>query len=148
MKKVCLYSLEQVGIVVLAPSEVTYWNKSGDVDPRFQAEGILIPVSNDPPEDQPELSLLHRLQALTGNMDLLNPLMVGELDALLYEVSSSDAIGVDPTKMGDSSAGWVHLTIRPQGEFSYFVGFGGSEKDETETLQGVLTWPCNVKVER
>lgn len=140
MKRVCLYSLEQPGIVVLSQSGVTYWNKKGDTDPRFEAEGILVPISNDPPPGHPELSLVPRLQVLTQDTELLTPAVVRELDALLQEVSSSDAIRVDVTRLVDSTAGWVYLTIRPQGEFSYFVGFGG----DGEELQGVLTWPCSI----
>ncbi|WP_439133408.1 DUF6210 family protein [Pseudomaricurvus sp.] len=142
MKKVCLYSLEQPGIIVLSPSGVLYWNKSGDTDPAYQAEGILVPISNDPPQDQPELSLVPRLQALMDNEGSLNQSQAREIDDFLHEVSSSDSISVDLSKVSQSSTGWVHLSIRPQGDYSYFEGFS----EEGEALQAVLTWPCRVEI--
>lgn len=146
MKRVCLYSLEQPGVVVLSQSGVTYWNKTGDIDPRFQAEGILVPISNDPPNGYPELSLVPRLQDLTANSESLSVSQVSELDSLLQEVSSSDAISVDRARMGESSEGWVYLTIRPQGEFSYFVGFLDELGGADGTLQAVLTWHCSMSI--
>lgn len=147
MKRVCLLALEQAAVIVRAPSGVQYWNRSGHSDARFQAEGILVPISNDPPADQPELSLCTRLQAITGAAESITPAMARQINELLYEVSSSDALSVEATLLSASSHSWVYIAIRPQGEFSYFAGFGREETGTgairgEPTLQGVLTWPC------
>lgn len=142
MKRVCLLSLQQAGVIVLQPSGVLYWNKSGHSDERFQAEGIFVPVSNDPPAEQPELDLCPRLQAITGAAESLTPKMAQAINELLYEISSSDALSVDAARLSASSHSWVHITIKPHGEFSYFEGFVGAAAGGEESLRGVLTWPC------
>nr|WP_243760345.1 DUF6210 family protein [Aestuariicella hydrocarbonica] len=125
-------------------SGVFYWNRVGVDNPSNplnstrREEGFFVPISNDPPLDQSELSLVPRLNEIASRSQELTPGMVNQLDDLLHEVSSSDAISVDASKLKASAPGWVYLNIMAQGEFSYFSGFGG----EGGNLQGVLTWPC------
>lgn len=142
MKSVCLLSLEQAGVIVQLPSGVSFWNQYGHQAPRNEAEGVFVPISNDPPADQPELALRARLDAIAGAAGSLTAAAVRELNELLYEVSSSDELRVDNARLSASAPGWVPVTIKPQGEFSYFAGFvspvGGGA-----SLQGLLTWPCS-----
>lgn len=141
MKTACLLGLEQAAVIVQQPGGVSYWNQHGYGSPRYEMEGILVPVSNDPPADQPALALSVRLQDVTAAGGPLTAAMVRELNELLFEVSSSDELRVDSTRLSASAPGWVHITIKPQGEFSYFAGFVHAEPGES-SLQGVLTWPC------
>jgi hypothetical protein len=137
-----LLSLEQAAVIVLGSSGVHYWNQSAQGDERWQAEGVLVPISNDPPSDQPELSLSVRLQEISQQAESLTPAVGREINELLLETSSSDALSVDFTHLSRSCHGWVYLSIRAAGEFSYFEGFAEAKGDRETTLQGVLTWPC------
>lgn len=142
IRKVCLLSLEQAAVIVLESSGVHYWNQSAQGDERWQVEGVLVPISNDPPSDQPGLSLSVRLQEISQRSESLTPAVAREINELLLETSSSDTLSVDLTQLSRSHLGWVYLSIRAEGDFSYFEGSANAEGDGEITLQGVLTWPC------
>ncbi len=132
MKRVCLFNLEQVGVIYESPTQVTFFNRVGecleggfDFETRTQ-EGIFVPLSNDAPEGLP--SLMAHLSDFRGTLP-----SVAQLNEILAELSSSDLISVDASRFSDSRWGWVYLSIIPQGEFSQFEGF--------EEGKAVMTWP-------
>lgn len=134
--KICLYNLEQLGVILLDQDGPTYFNLVGGnnrVD--VTAQGFFVPVSNDPPVDAPELALPSRLSGITKNMVGLSKDLTQPINQLLMEISSSDHYEVDETKLDQSSEGWVYLKVIPEGEFSTFDGF--------VPFEAVLTWPCD-----
>lgn len=134
MKEICLYNLEQAGIIILDRTGVVYFNQVGGSDcVQEKAEGLFVPVSNDPPLDSLDLNLTTRLRSLTKGKGSFSHGVVKEINALLLEVSSSDGYQVSMARLKDSKESWVYITVTPQGEFSQYNGY--------ETFDAVLTWP-------
>lgn len=134
MKQICLYNLEQAGVVILDKAGVAYFNKSAGVADVLRVEsGFFVPMSNDPPLGDAELGLVHRLRQITLNQEGLTQAHANEIDALLLEVSSTDRYKVDIERLDESNESWVYLDIVPQGEYSNFENFS--------SFKAVLTWP-------
>lgn len=134
MKEICLYNLEQAGIIILQPSGIHYFNQTGGVPfSRSKAEGIFVPISNDPPEGMPELEVAPRLSAICHNKAQLHLEDANAIDAVLTEISSTDVFSVNIQKLQDSKEAWVYVNVLPQGDYSYFQGFG--------EFEAILTWP-------
>ncbi|MGH1373555.1 MAG: DUF6210 family protein [Cellvibrionaceae bacterium] len=132
MKRVCLFNLEQVGVIYECSTQVMFFNRVGEsmdggFDFEIQAQqGLFIPLSNDAPEGFP--SLMDCLRGFGGRLPSM-----AQLNDMLAQLSCSDLIAVDASRFGDSKWGWVYLTIIPSGEFSQFEGFGEGK--------AVMTWP-------
>lgn len=132
--KICLYNLEQTGVIILDKVGLPYFNQSGGIHCQQAMEtGYFVPISNDPPSDQPELALAGRLSNITKNRIGLNERSAGEINQLLKEISSSDHFEVDTEKLQQSAEAWIYLRIYPAGEFSTFGG--------ADPFKAVLTWP-------
>ncbi|WP_338846302.1 DUF6210 family protein [Massilia sp. W12] len=132
--KICLYNLEQVGIIILDDRGLLYFNQAGGtacLQP--SAKGYFVPISNGPPLDQPELALDVKLTEVTQDLVGLNPAVAQEINLLLMEVSSSDRYEVDLSKLALSSEAWVYVRVYPQGNYSTY---GASEP-----FEAILTWP-------
>ncbi len=132
MKRVCLFNLEQVGVIYESPTQVAFFNRVGEcLDGGFEfetraQEGVFVPLSNDATEGLP--SMMQYLRSFKGRLP-----SIAEINELLAQLSSSDLIAVDVSRFSDCHWGWVYLTIIPQGPFSQFEGF-----DEGKA---VMTWP-------
>ncbi len=134
MKEICLYNLEQAGVIILENSGVIYFNQaSGTASVQEKAEGLFVPISNDPPLDSMELNLSTRLRSLTKGSVSVSHSIAREINALLLEVSSTDTYQVNMTRLEESKESWVYITVTPQGEYSQYNGY--------ETFDAVLTWP-------
>lgn len=133
MKRLCLFNLEQAGLILLLPTGVTLFNLSGGADAvQREAEGCFVPLGNDPMVDAEADEYLHRqlASACGARLDIAS---ADRLDVVLRQVSSSDLIRVDRQRLAESASGWVYVLADSQGEFSQFEGFG--------RCAAVLTWP-------
>ena len=134
MKEICLYNLEQAGVIILENTGVVYFNQvGGGACLKAQAEGLFVPVSNDPPLDNMELNLSTRLRSLTKGGVGVSHRIAREINALLLEVSSTDTYQVNLGRLKESQESWVYITVTAQGEYSQYHGY--------ETFDAVLTWP-------
>ncbi|MGB3623227.1 hypothetical protein FT643_16985 [Ketobacter sp. MCCC 1A13808] len=136
MRELCLYNLEQAAVIVLDDSGMQYFfncGRAGAIQSR--ATGFLVPLSNDPPADQPELALAGRLSALVGDNGGLGPADATNINELLRELSSTDICFVNEARLPESCESRVYVIVRPQGEYSQFQGL-----DEFEAL---LVWPVS-----
>lgn len=134
MKEICLYSLEQAGVIVLQPSGIHFFNQTGGVPfSRSMAEGMFVPISNDHPADMPELDLSSRLSAICHGKATLNLDDANAIDCVLTEISSTDVFSVNIQKLGESKEAWVYISVLPQGDYSYFQGLN--------EFEAILTWP-------
>jgi len=137
MKRVCLFNLEQVGVIYRGDSEVSFFNRvgaslqgGGCIETSLEQKGVLVPISNDAPAGFASLlELLNELQSRANS-----PLMA-DFNEVLAQISSSDTVSVDGSRFDESRWGWVYLNVMPGGEFSQFEGF----KDG----KAVMTWPIN-----
>ncbi len=136
MRECCLYNLEQAAVILLDEGGVCYFNNTGgSAAIQSRAAGFLVPVSNDPPQDQPELALARRLSAVIKNKIGITHADAAAINDLLREMSSSDFYCVDETRLEQSLESWVFIKIRPQGEYSQFQGF--------DEFTAILTWPSS-----
>jgi hypothetical protein len=138
MRELCLYNLEQAAVIVLDESGIQYFNHTGVAGAGIaRAVGYLVPVSNDPPADQPDLMLPTRLSAFTTGQSALTKTQARDINNLLMELSSTDICSVNESRLHESAEGWVYITVSAQGDFSQFQGFA--------EFEAVLTWPvpCN-----
>ncbi len=141
MKRVCLFNLEQVGMIIEGSAGVCFFNQVGSrlidaeneasaTDTVRQQEGWFVPLSNDAPIDVPCMKKL--LQALSQH----EVVSVAQLNAILAQISSSDQVQVDSTRFQQAHHGWLPITIVPRGDYSLLQGF--------EECVGVLTWPLKM----
>lgn len=134
MKEICLYNLTQTGIVILSGAGITYYNQTGGAAcMQSRATGYFVPISNDPPLDQPELDLSLRLGSLLKDVTGLTVDDSRKINDLLLEVSSSDRYCVNDNRLNESQEAWVHIKVVPGGDYSQFTGF--------DEFDAVLTWP-------
>ena len=134
MKEICLYNLEQAGVIILENSGVIYFNHTeGASSVQEKAEGLFVPISNAPPLDSMELNLSTRLRSLTQGGIGVTHCIAREINALLLEVSSTDTYQVNLSRLTESKESWVYITVTAQGEYSQYNGY--------ETFDAVLTWP-------
>lgn len=143
MERVCLFNLEQAGVIIEDPKGLCFFNQvgsmlNGDVNEApsdasvFEQVGWFVPLSNDAPLGLPSMTEL--LQALAQG----TAVSVSQLNEILIQVSSSDQLQVDSSRYPQAHHGWLPVTIVPQGDFSLLEGF--------EERKGVLTWPLDVSV--
>lgn len=132
MKRVCLFNLEQVGVIYECPSQVSFFNRVGepvndgsDFETQTQ-EGFFVPLSNDAPDGLP--SLMEMLDGFGSTLP-----SIAQLNEMLAQLSCSDLISVDASRYKEARWGWVYLTVIAQGPFSQFEGFDDGK--------GVMTWP-------
>lgn len=136
VREMCLYSLEQAGVVVLQSGQPSFFNQVGGTEYRRRdAEGWFVPLSNDPMEGSGRDEYLDALLAevFRAKPVGLSIAQADEVDDLLMQLSSSDQMRVDRSKLADSEAGWVFVEVSPMGDFSQFAG--------VDSCSGVLTWP-------
>jgi hypothetical protein len=134
MRELCLYNLEQTAVIVLDDSGIQYFSNSGGTAAvQSRAVGFLVPLSNDPPADQPELALAGRLSAVVKDKNGLSLADAHHINELLRELSSTDVCFVNEERLQQSLESWVHVFVRPQGDYSQFQGF--------DEFEAVLVWP-------
>ncbi len=140
MQHICLYNLEQAGLILLQPTGITLFNQTaGAAYLRQEAEGCLVPLSNDPlPDAEPDTFLDKQLAASCQGLSTLTVTAADQLDEALLTLSSTDMIAVDRQKFVQSVPGWVYVTARSEGEFSQFEDVNQSQGRE---YQAILTWP-------
>ncbi len=140
MNKICLYNLEQAGLILILPTGITLFNQTaGEAYLRQEAEGCLVPLSNDPlPDAELETFLDRQLAASCRGLSTLTIAAADQLDEALLTLSSTDMISVDRQRLAQSAPGWVYVNARSEGEFSQFEGF--TQQDDGE-CQAILTWP-------
>ena len=132
-KRICLFNLEQLAIIVPEQTRACYFNHCGPKSDQLQeCEGLLVPLSDDQPNDEEDtLSLCEHLDQLLANGETVRG-RVHEINNLLQALSCSDSIGVSPTELDRSYRGWIYVSVSPWGDFSQFEGF--------DDFTGVLTW--------
>ena len=134
MKEIGLYNLHQTGVIVINDTGIPYFTiTGGSTSVRSNAVGYFVPISNDPPSDQPELNWVPRLRSITEDLDHLTPIAAQQINELLLEVSSTDQYRVDENKLDLSHEAWIHIKVVATGDYSQFSGF--------DEFDAVLTWP-------
>jgi len=135
MREICLYNLEQAGLIVLESGGYDFFNQVGGLAcRRRQATGIFAPISNDPLIDAERHEHLDALlaEAVQGEA-VITRRLAEAIDAVLMSLSSTDLLRVDLSRLDDSEPGWVFVTLTPGGEFSQFLSMPEGP--------AVLTWP-------
>lgn len=133
MREICLYNLEQAGLVVSHPTGLTFFNLGGpDGQQRYAAEGFFVPLSSDPPDPaDPRLGQL-LADACRACAPLTLP-VADTIDEILQQVSSSDRLQVDRSRLQAGAPGWVPVQVLAGGDFSQLQGFS--------ECAAFLTWP-------
>lgn len=134
MSDICLYHLQQAGLLISASTGLNFFTLAGSPEPvRTDQEGFFIPLHNDPLPGSDDSELLHpQLQALFSDGDMGSYKQM-QLDQLLMQISSSDRISVDQSLWHTSLPGWVAVTIESGGDFSLISTPGH--------YTGRLIWP-------
>jgi hypothetical protein len=133
-RRVSLYELEQLALIIMEESRVIYFNQAGGtycLQP--EAEGVLITFSADYSlvERKPEL-LWERLTKVFGiASSYTTEDQAEEIDDLLSFYPITNNISIDRTRLKDSYEAWVYVNI--QGDSGNLEGFGN--------CKGILTWP-------
>lgn len=141
-KKICLFDLEQAGVIILENSGIHFFNNTGGkANIREEAEGTFAPLSNCLPlglshSERTNLCLTNQLRKITTQNPALAPSQVSDVNDVLREISSSDRYQVNLSRLAESKEAWVYVTIYPQGDYSHFEGY--------DTIEAVLTWPNNL----
>lgn len=145
MKEICLYNLEQAGLILLYPTGITLFNQTaGECYLRQDAEGCLVPLNNDPlPDAEPDIFLDRQLAASCRGLSTLTMAAADLLDEALLTLSSTDMISVDRQRLAQSAPGWVYVNARSDGEFSQFEGFNQQDNGE---CKAILTWPNKLNI--
>jgi|HubBroStandDraft_6_1064221.scaffolds.fasta_scaffold54594_2 hypothetical protein len=135
MKKIRLYDLRAVMLVIDHPSGVIYANQAGGTSClQPELEGVLVPLELEP----------SRLAALFGTASSeISPAIANAIDKLLASGPGTSSLRVDRARLAESYEAWVHVTgesppvVRDvdatETFFGEWYGFG--------SLHGVLTWP-------
>lgn len=133
-RRLSLYDLEGVALILEAPTGVIYSNQVGGhfcLQPTY--EGALLPVNPDRDPDGPRSDLERALGALLLNRGWLDDALADAVDATLARHISTRGVTVDRARLHESIEAWVHVIVPeatggPHGESSYPAG------------RGVLTW--------
>jgi hypothetical protein len=133
-RRVSLYELEQLALIILEESKVIYSNQAGGhycLQP--EAEGVLVVLSADYSLVEHKAALVwERLTAVFGGASsYTTEVQAEEIDDLLSFYLVTNNINVDRTRLKDSYEAWVYVDI--QGDSSIIEGFG--------SCKGILTWP-------
>jgi len=122
MREICLYNLEQAGLILLEESGCVLFNQVGGLGyRRRQATGVFAPISNDPLVDADRDQHLDALLAAAVRGDeSLTATGAAALDDALMSLSSTDLLSVDRARLSESEPGWVYVQLVPNGEFSQF----------------------------
>jgi hypothetical protein len=133
-RRVSLYELEQLALIILEESKVIYSNQAGGhycLQP--EAEGVLVVLSADYSLVEHKAALVwERLTAVFGGASsYTTEVQAEEIDDLLSFYLVTNNINVDRTRLKDSYEAWVYVDI--QGDSSIIEGFGN--------CKGILTWP-------
>jgi hypothetical protein len=139
-----LWDLVGVGLVIEHPSGVMYSNQTGGTGcHQPEVEGVLVPVCNDVPLDDPtavspatELSEYfagpaHGGAGATSGLDQRD---ADFIDDVLRRCGCGDAIKVDRERLRESHEAWVRVNVMSEG-VGHFEGFTPYPR------AGVLTWP-------
>lgn len=122
-----------VGVIAFGNSGVIYQNQTaGSACLVAEAEGHLIPLSNDAPPNDYGASLEAKLSELFAGVDAVDSSVAAAIDALFASHPNTSCVSVDRERMADSREAWVYVLLS-QNEFSPFDGF--------DAYRGVLTWP-------
>ncbi|NQZ06979.1 MAG: hypothetical protein HRT35_07440 [Algicola sp.] len=133
MKRICLWDVIGVVMIVKSPSGVLYGNQTGGCACfQDEQEGILLPFNNDESLDKPELDLSFKLSRLLENVFALTDNDADNIDEILNSHFETRCATVDRSKLSSSKEAWIHVIVK-ESEESCMVGFGDCE--------GVLTWP-------
>jgi len=141
MREICLYNLEQAGLILLEESGCVLFNQVGGLGyRRRQATGVFAPISNDPLVDADRDQHLDALlAAAVRGEESLTATGAAALDDALMSLSSTDLLSVDRARLSESEPGWVFVQLVPNGEFSQFSSVPAGP--------AVLTWPNKLNVE-
>jgi hypothetical protein len=141
-KEICLYDLDRLGLILLEPSDVFYYNQvCGHACLQKFAEGVFSYIRDDGNE------LYKAVSEYMLYKDRLAPEDADFLDTLFMRSCDSKYLRVDRNRLGDSMEAWIYVTIdqhlidqsfndNPQSESVYYnTAFKGF------TCTGaVLTW--------
>jgi len=135
MSDICLFNLEQAGLILLDNKGWNFFNQTGGLaSRRRQAVGLFVPISNDPMVDADRHEYLDALLAqATGGAQALTGREAAAIDDVLMSLSSTDLLSVDRTRLAESEPGWVFVQLIPEGEYSQFPAMPAGP--------AVLTWP-------
>jgi hypothetical protein len=133
VRRARLDGLSQAALIVLQSSGVTYEAQVGGTWCRQEvAEGVVVPLDNDPPLDSPDLALHAQLHKLLWEIAALDDELAVAVDALLSAHRFTAGVSVDRARLSESCEAWVYVEVREM-EDSLLRGFGN--------CKAVLTWP-------
>jgi hypothetical protein len=135
MRDICLYNLEQAGLILLENNDCLFFNQVGGADcRRREAMGLFVPISNDPMLESERYEHLDALLAqATRGVQQLTGREATAIDDVLMSLSSTDLLSVDRKRLSDSEPGWVFVQLVPTGEYTQFPSMPAGP--------AVLTWP-------
>ncbi len=132
-RMVLLYDMVGVSAIVLERSGAVYRNQTcGTACLQSEAEGILVPLNNDPPLDQPELSFESQLSTLLRDVCRLDGGLADRIDDILASYPPTTNVRTDRQILLNSHEAWVYVEISESPD-SVLQGFGD--------CKAVLTWP-------
>ena len=147
MPSVRLWNAEDIGVILLFPSGVYYFNQVGGVSclQRIE-EGVYVPVA-DVLIDQFSMLMQHFYDGPKWHGACSNGIDTEDADAIDHIMSLSEStqgITVDRTRLGDSCEAWIYVDI-----VSESSDFPAKFNDNIPALpaagfgrcKGVLTWP-------
>lgn len=134
MRKVCLWNLSEVAIILPMQTGVIYENQTGGVVCyQSEKEGLLIPIEADSGFRGNNDSLSHKLCSYFAHgAGVVGEKEADKIDVYLKSYNETIGISVDRNKLSQSHESWVHIKAI-ETEFSSYSGFG--------EIEGILTWP-------
>ena len=134
MRKITLFGLKQLALIICVKSGVIYHNQvSGFVCTQKEAEGVLA-IFDECDEDV----LLSKLIELTLNKQCLTIDDAEKINSLIRQHFNNDTfLSVDLDNLSNSSEAWIHVNIegdynKINNEWYQLHGFAGEK--------GILTW--------
>ena len=132
VKRILLYDLEGVALIVQMRSGVIYTNQVGGSACLHPEEmGVLAPFNYQWSEDDPSGSIESQLSRLLLGCERLTVGLANQVDEILRRSTTTDFATVDRARVPDSCESWVYVNIVETPE-AVLSGFG--------ECKGVLTW--------
>ena len=144
-KEVCLWGLDQLALIILCKSEVTYFNQvGGNFCLQMEDEGILTIIFD-------VTNILDELASFCINKFRLSEEDADEIDRILQSHGTS-YLSIDRNRLNDSMEAWLYVNILPENERDDFVKKIDDMDDSSpikrpgfdfwgfEETKGLLTW--------
>ncbi|KNY30569.1 DUF6210 family protein [Pseudobacteroides cellulosolvens] len=140
-KRVCLYGLDQLALIIICDSGVIYDNQTaGNSCLQKNEEGILTVIFDDLGD------ILKSLAEFTINKIRLTESDADEINKILWNRSATRMLSVDRDKLDESVEAWIYVDISPNEELVKDIEEKGEDIYPTYEFRGfgrckgVLTW--------